>query len=812
MTIRLTLLALFSLVLAACNGTSGENGDDPFGGGDPAPPPVPVISLSIAVLDANCAAVSQNSFKADQQVCIQATLTEDGVAVTNEIVSFSSGLGVFDVTTKLTDGSGLAQVFLSSDGGVVGAAVINASFDSAQAQASIEFTAADPVEPPGVATIALQMLDQSGNPTLRFAADQQVRLSATLLDPDNQPIANEILAFSSTRGELTVTDALTNGDGEAEVLLNGLVDDVGAGIASVSLLQDNSDPLVDALNFEVQSVDAVEEDVVRIGYFDGANFIEGVLGVNGVDSDADVIIGAGATLGLLVGLADADDAPIVGSTPITFTSSCVQENRANIDDNVATVNGRASSTYEDISCATGSGNDDIITATVLVNNTPLSVVRSIELLPEDLGAIEFVSAQPDSIVLQGTGGQGSESISTITFQVNGSLGNPLAQQSVEFALSTEVGGLTLSPQQGLTNSDGQVSTRVTAGNVPTAVRVIATTQTSDGETITTQSDQLSVNTGLPDQNSFSLSTDDLNPEAAGINGQQVNVTAYLADAFNNPVPDGTAIAFTTEGGQIQPSCVTQNGSCSVTWTSADPRVDDHRITILATAIGHETLFDSNGNNVYDNADGGALSLGEDAGFTVPASTTTGFSDIAEAWRDDNENNQYDANEVFLDFNNSGSYNNANGLFDGPQCQASSCGANGLHVRRALVMVMASSDALLSFFDENGELANNTDGTPGTPLFSLPRGQSVPLSLVVSDTALQTMPSTTTILIGANNGDLAGQTEVTVRETNRAGGDTLEFVLTNNLLPDQDPIDSTITATVTSPSGIESTLSIVISLE
>lgn len=811
MTIRLTLLALLSLALVACNGTSGENGDDPFGD-NPTPPVVPVIGLTLTVLDANCQSVAQNSFKADQTVCIEAQLTEDDIAVGNEIINFSSGIGVLDVASKLTDANGVAQVFLSSDGGVVGAAIINASFDTVQAQASLEFTAADPVEPPGSVSVSLEMLNQAGEPTLRFAADQQVRLKATLVDPDGMPLADEILAFSVTRGELTVSDALTNSDGEAEVLLNGQLDNVGAGIASVSLLQSNSEALVDTVNFEIQSVDAVEEDVVRIGYFDGADFIEGVLGVNGVDSATDVVIGAGATLGLLVGLADADDAPIVGSTPITFTSSCVQENRASIDTNVATVNGRASSTYADISCATGSGNDDIISATVLVNNTPLSVSRNVELLPEDLGSIEFVSAQPDSIVLQGTGGQGSESISTITFQVNGSLGNPLSQQAVEFELSTQVGGLSLSPSEGLTNSDGQVSTRVTAGNVPTSVRVIAKTQTTDGDVITTQSDQLSVNTGLPDQNSFSLSTDNLNPEAASINGQQVNVTAYLADAFNNPVPDGTAIAFTTEGGQIQPSCVTQNGSCNVIWTSADPRVDDHRITILATAIGHETLFDSNGNNVYDAADGGPLDLGEDAGFTVPASNSTGFSDISEAWRDDNENNRFDVSEVFLDFNNSGTFTGANSRFDGPQCEADNCGGNGLHVRRALVMVMSSSAALISFNDSDGELANNQQGAPATPLFSIPRGESAALSLVVTDTALQTMPSATNISLSTNNGDLAGQTAVAVRETNQEGGDTLEFVLTNNLLADQDPIDSTVTATVVSPSGVESTLSIIISLE
>lgn len=806
---KLTLIAILSFLLSACNGSSGENGETPFDG-DPTPI-TPVVALQLTVLDANCEAIDSNSFTTAETACIEALLTQDGVAVGNEIITFTSGIGAFDVATKLTDSNGIAQVFLTPDGQSVGAATINASFDSAQAQAAIEFTLVDG-QGSTSSTVTLQMLDQNGDPTLRFRANQQVRLQASLIDATNAPLANQILSFSASRGSLPVTDALTNASGIAEVVLNGDETSIGAAIATVTLLGDDTGTLVDAINYEIQSVDAVEEDVVRLGYFDGTDFIEGIIGVSGIASDADVSISAGATLGLQVGLADSTGQPIVGSTPISFTSSCVVEQRATIDETVATVNGRASSTYEDINCAGGSGNDDIISATVIVNNSPITISRTVELLPENIGSIEFVSASPDSIVLQGTGGQGSASVSTITFQVNGELGNPLAQKMVTFAMSTSVGGLLLSPLEGLTNSEGQVSTRVTAGNVPTAVRVSASIVGDNDQVISTQSDLLTVNTGLPDQNSFSLSTDNPNPEANGINGQVVNVTAYLADSFNNPVPDGTAVAFTTEGGQIQPSCVTTNGSCTVQWTSADPRVDDHRITVLATAIGHETLFDSNGNNVYDDDDGGALDLGEDSGFDIVTSSTTGFADISEAWRDDNENDSYDIAETFLDFDGSGDFTAANGTFDGPQCQASSCGATGLHVRRALVMVMASSNAIMRFFNGQDELTNNQGGAATGPVLSLPRGESVTLQLLVSDTAVQTMPSDTTVTITSNNGDLAGETEVTISKNNRAGGATLNVVLTNTLGVDQDPIDATLTATVTTPSGVETTLTMVVSLD
>ncbi|WP_100657734.1 Ig-like domain-containing protein [Alteromonas flava] len=801
---RYFLISLLSLFIIACNGSSGENEE-------PSPTPDPVVVLALSVLDADCQPVTENSFKSNENACIEATLTTDGSPTSNAIVAFSSGIGILDVASKLTDSNGIARVAISAENGVIGASTVTANYNNLQAEASIEFTLADAVPAPAEPSITLNMLNQSGENTLRFKANQQVRLIATLMDGNNNPIADEIVSFSVTRGDLPVTDALTNQQGIAEVIVRGEETSIGAGIASVSALDDSNTPLVDTLNYEVQSVDAVEEEVVRIGYFDGDTFIEGVLGVNGVGSEQDVVIGAGATLGLLVGLADSEGNPIVGSTPITFASSCTLEGRASLDENVATVNGRASSTYEDINCAGGTGNDDIITATVQVNNTPLTVSRSIELLAENVGSILFVSAEPSSIVLQGTGGLGSESVSTVTFQVNGELGNPLAQQLVSFELSTNVGGLTIAPATGITNSQGQVSTRVTAGSVPTAVRVLASITGVNDTEITTQSDLLSVNTGLPDQNSFSLSSSNPNPEAASIDGQTVSITAFLADAFNNPVPDGTVVSFTTEGGQIQPSCTTLNGRCEVDWTSAEPRVDDHRITVLATAIGHETLYDSNGNNVYDDADGGALDLGGDSGLQVTSSTVTGFADMSEAWRDDNENNIHDPVETFLDYDSSGAFSAANNLFDGPQCQGSTCGASGLHVRRALVMIMASSRAELSILQDGVELANNSNNPSSGPVWTLNRGESVALDLLIQDTAGQTMPSDTNIDITTSAGSLAGQITRQINKNNRAGGATMNFVLTNDLASTDDPIDAVVSTTVTSPSGVESALSIIVRL-
>ena len=85
----------------------------------------------------------------------------------------------------------------------------------------------------------------------------------------------------------------------------------------------------------------------------------------------------------------------------------------------------------------------------------------------------------------------------------------------------------------------------------TPVRVTATIR-GTSPAVTSTSDQLVISTGIPDQNSFSLSTSIFNVEGANFDGCPSNigstVSVCLGDHFNNPVPDGTAVSFTAEGG------------------------------------------------------------------------------------------------------------------------------------------------------------------------------------------------------------------------------------------------------------------------
>jgi hypothetical protein len=374
--------------------------------------------------------------------------------------------------------------------------------------------------------------------------------------------------------------------------------------------------------------------------------------------------------------------------------------------------------------------------------------------------MQFVSATPSIIGIKGFG---LNEVAEVIFQVLDTNGNPVQNQVVNFTLSTTVGGVNLPNSSDTSDANGLVRADVQSGTVPTTVRVTATL--ASNPTISTQSDGLTVSTGIADQNSISLSLSDKNPEAWAIDGQIVSVTVYAADHFNNPVPDGTAVTFNTEGGQIQSQCLTSGGSCSVNWTSSNPRPSLGRVTVLATMLGEETFIDANGNGVLDNNDT--------------------FSDEAEAYRDDDESGTFDlGTEEFLDFNSSGTYNTADGEYNGVLCcdatavaaavsgdacfgktaaASVTCSASkNIHVRGSGVIVMAASDLTLYSPDAGLNGAGQSVDTTTISVFHDIDGNGVPSA------GDQVPPSGTRISISTTNGTLESSGSITVPSTNING--------------------------------------------
>lgn len=787
------LFSLFALiVLTACNGTSGDNSSP----GDETP-----IASNAAITLLDEQGNAQQSFDADTVITVQVKVSSSSnVAIANKRVNVSTDLGQLSSASKLTNEQGIAELTINNGEFDLGAGTLTATADAVSSSIDYEFVqdAGEVGEP----TLSLSM-SVNGIATSQFKADELAQIAITLLDKSDQPIANELINLTADVGVLADNTnfnntVLTNSSGKATVSLSGIDPNgselIGAGAVTATAAQDNS--INNRLNYQILPSSSVVIDDVRIGHFNDSNeFVEGVIKLS-TDSNT---ISAGGTIGLTVDLVDPNTQRINTPTTVNFTSNCVANGNANIDLSVFSIKGTARATFEDINCAGASGTEDVIIASVTTNGVDNSATATIEISGDQLGSIEFVSSVPEQIAIQGSGGQET---STVTFLVKSALGNPLAQQEVLFSLDTNVGGISLNRSSGFTNSQGLITTQVKSGTVPAVVRVNAAAEVIDnGETISvnSQSNALSVNTGLPEQMSMTIAATIQNPEASFI-GTESEITVWLADSFNNPVPDGTTVNFTTEGGAIEPSCTTISGNCSVIWEAVEPNPADHRSTILATAIGHETFFDTNGNNAFDDADGNAISNNlVDAGWSRQSPQASGFVDMSEAWRDDNADGIKDAVETkYFDDNGNGVHDSADGKFNGPQCSGDKCDSNAKQatLRKALEIVMADAynpNYILS--DEAQTTIYETQDGSVNSLPALPSGLSLPLTFSFADSALQTMPVGTKVNINLTAGELSGSTSIEVPNNIGSGYRQMNFSIENTV---SEPEQATLTITIETP--------------
>lgn len=504
---------------------------------------------------------------------------------------------------------------------------------------------------------------------------------------------------------------------------------------------------------------------LRIGYLNGGTFTAGAILIGQTTP-----LAAGGSTGLRVDVVDANanNALYTGATlSVTFNSSCVSQGLATVVSPVATATGSASSTY----AARGCSGNDVITATVIANNQTLTASGIINVSPATARSLQFISATPSIIGVRGTG---HPEASVVVFQLRDNTGGPIVNRPVSFTLDTSVGGITLSPASGTTDNAGNVQTTVGSGTVPTPVVVTASTpDPAGGNPITGSSTGLTITTGVPDQNSFTLAVQQHNIEGDNIVNLTTTVSARLSDRFNNPVFDGTVINFASEGGTIDGSCSTVAGSCSVQFTTSNPRsrtnaaagtavyqgnncgispgapshavgCDDHRYTVFATAIGEETYTDSNGNGYFD--------AGEP------------FDDLAEPFLDSNENGTFDASyETLLngDFNRNGVRDPASGNYTGLLCNSGCDTAHSLLVSAEQIIVMSSSTPIVS-----------VSPNPVT----VPAGGNVLIRVGVSDTAGQSMAAGTTVTATSTIGTVTALTPGPLADTTDAGPSLFLFSL------------------------------------
>jgi len=594
---------------------------------------------------------------------------------------------------------------------------------------------------------------------------------------------------------------------------------------------------------------------LQMGSGSGSSFDPGAIAV------ATKSLSAGGSTSLQVSVVDQTGAAYTTPTAITFNSPCVGEGLATItamgtspaSATVTTSTGLASATY----VAAGCSGSDVITATATANSQSLSASATVTVAQAAIGSIQFISATPSTISLKGVGSAGGSATSTVVFKVLDTSGGPRADATVTFALNTTVGGITISPSSGTTDANGQVQTIVSGGTVATTVRVTASTVTG-GQTISTESNQLTISTGIPTSANISLAVGSTassvcpNVEAWNIDNVTVPVLVSMTDRFSNPVPDGTTVNFRTTLGGIQASCQTGispatsgSGQCTVTWTSKTPYTvngnpqsttgnantrsayctgtgltlglcggtTNGRSPIFATAIGEESFVDANGNGIFDAGDTVAFDA-TDADNNFSNGKPKPWQDTSEPFL--NEWEIYDSygtptffsGEPFIDFNNNGQRDGPDGFFNGPLCEGPLCSTTQTSVAIGAnnVIVLSGSTANLQILSAN----------VGGPPYSFSGGLTIQLEIY--DDRLQQMPGGTTVTASISTGSTASITSpssytwpctTSPPYVNSSGKTIAGQVFTYTIAPSTTPpqVGGNLVITVTTPLKLSTTFSI-----
>ena len=437
----------------------------------------------------------------------------------------------------------------------------------------------------GSTPVAAPTITVSVNPkTVTAAAPATV--SATVRNATGVGIPGQVVQFSTAGGlgRFSATSALSNADGVATVTVSPIsASTTGADSVTASTTVGTT-AITASDGFQLTATD------VTITAF-----------------SADIGTGALAPYGQTTLTATLSAGAQGTPTNLTVSSNCVSRGLATLTPaSTTTSSGTATFTFRDNGC----GADLRDTLQLAVTGSTSTRSLTLNLTPPTVASISFVSATPDTIFLRGSGFVEN---STITFRVQDAAGNGVRGQTVLLEPTTLAGGLRLEdlgsisdfPISRTTDSNGNIVVRINSGTVPTPVRVRATLGTG-GSSISTVSSTLAIAVGLPSQLNFSLSQATRNIEGFNIDGTSNTYTIIASDRLGNPVPDGTAINFVTEGGQVQAirfTATTAGLSRAVAnFQTSEPRPADGRVTVLAYALGEKSFIDGNGDNVYSSSE------------------------------------------------------------------------------------------------------------------------------------------------------------------------------------------------------------------
>lgn len=536
------------------------------------------------------------------------------------------------------------------------------------------------------------LVDAAGVATNSIGASGYTVLNVTLKDPGGNPIPNQVVDVSGDASKVIFPEGsagLTNASGVATVKL-----------ARASLVATGAGSLTVTFSYKVGSITRYPNGSAPptadkvISTYVGYQLSAANITLTNMQVGGPTLAAYGTRQ---VSVQANINGVAVSATPVqvNFTTTCGQVSPATASTNSSgvvvvsyTATDATGATASSLGCSGKTVEISASTAGAAI------VSKSLNIQAAPATNLSFVSVSPSVIFLANSGGV-TQAIAE--FKLVNARGEALLGQDVTLTLKTQVAG-TVKASFGTvgniaavtvtTDSNGKVSVPVFSGSVPTSVIVNAAL--TSNPLVQTDSAILAIASGRAAQDRASLSIKDLAIEGFNTDGVSTSVTMSLADRQGNPVPDGTAINFVTEAGvMIPPVCYTGgvknpltgvysasgNSQCSVTIRSQAPRPTDGRVSILAYVAGEEDFVDRDFNNVYDK-------------------DIDTFTDLGNAFRDDNENLTFDAGEFSVP--RSGAISTGNGC-PGLLGRPGTCDGvwGAADVRKQLNLVFSTSTAVIN---------------------------------------------------------------------------------------------------------------------
>ena len=597
----------------AFQSTGGQGGDSGISGS---------TTLSVTITDKMGEKFTEaNPVTSINPGTVVATLKKDGVALSEELITFKTnftGKITPELGTAITNTAGEARVTLSS-GNFKGAGQVVATYAQANSQqlsnTGVFYSSGDSA-PTDLAQYSLSVSLLTGCNAGWDSNRNNIALDPT--DPNTGCTVTNTIS-SSELGEvfIEVIDE-QNGVGVKNALVNTQTNLGSVLPSSGTSLTDNFG--IALLKLQPGNTGGAGTiSVSALGISGATNFAVGIADLilevdNGLNTDSNgniIPLKAGGSTVIEVTLRDEDGNLYLTPTDVEFTSTCVSSNQSVIDASVKSSGGIATSTYR----ATGCGIDDDINITVETGGKNFTESTIIPVETSAVQSIQFVDVSETFIALPpGEGGAPTQSI--VRFKLLDADGIAATQQRIDFKLTDSTGLAKLTSSSASTDSSGFVQTTVTSGIVPGPLVVKACFIPKEdldslpagddltcwvdefdfcqanplnarcptgtlslvplSEQISSVSSQLTLASGVTDQNSFDASPVTYNTNSLNYNGVTTNISVYFGDQFNNYNGDGVESTILAEAGVIgtanrEETCKTTNATCTVTWRSQGER-------------------------------------------------------------------------------------------------------------------------------------------------------------------------------------------------------------------------------------------------